>query len=109
MLGKFRSLVAELHREESGVLHGSEKIVEHDLIAFPDIKVRYLILFYPDQFSLVTVRKLPFKTCGCIQMHVFHNIQGKVKFLISELDDRERDVLGASVLAWNVKEYSLFK
>lgn len=41
--------------------------------------------------------------------HVFHNIQGKVKFLVSELDDRERDVLGASVLAWNVKEYSLFK
>lgn len=41
--------------------------------------------------------------------HVFHNIQGKVKFLVSELDDRERDVLGASVLAWQVKEYSLFK
>jgi len=41
--------------------------------------------------------------------HVFHNIQGKVKFLVSELDDRERDVLGASVLAWKVKEYSLFK
>ena len=41
--------------------------------------------------------------------HVFHNIQGKVKFLTSELDDRERDVLGASVLAWDVKEYSLFK
>ena len=41
--------------------------------------------------------------------HVFHNIQGKVKFLLSELDDRERDVLGASVLAWKVKEYSLFK
>ena len=41
--------------------------------------------------------------------HVFHNIQGKVKFLVSELDNRERDVLGASVLAWKVKEYSLFK
>lgn len=41
--------------------------------------------------------------------HVFHNIQGKVKFLVSEIDDRERDVLGASVLAWQVKEYSLFK
>jgi glucokinase len=41
--------------------------------------------------------------------HVFHNIQGKVLFLVSELDDRERDVLGASVLAWQVKEYSLFK
>jgi len=41
--------------------------------------------------------------------HVFHNIKGKVKFLSSELNDRERDVLGASVLAWKVKEYSLFK
>ena len=41
--------------------------------------------------------------------HVFHNIRGKVRFLTSQLDDRERDVLGASVLAWKVKEYSLFK
>lgn len=41
--------------------------------------------------------------------HVFHNIENKVQFLVSELDDRERDVLGASVLAWDVKEYSLFK
>jgi len=40
--------------------------------------------------------------------HVFHNIQGKVKFLLSELDESERNVLGASVLAWRVKEYSLF-
>ena len=43
------------------------------------------------------------------ERHVFHNIQGKVKFLTSELDERERNVLGASVLAWDVKEYSLFK
>lgn len=41
--------------------------------------------------------------------HVFHNIQGKVKFLASELDESERNMLGASVLAWKVKEYSLFK
>lgn len=41
--------------------------------------------------------------------HVFHNIQGKVKFVKSELSDSERDVLGASVIAWKVKEYSLFK
>ena len=41
--------------------------------------------------------------------HVFHNIQGKVKFLSSELEESERSVLGASVLAWKVKEYSLFK
>jgi glucokinase len=41
--------------------------------------------------------------------HVFHNIQGKVKFLTSDLSESERNVLGASVLAWKVKEYSLFK
>ena len=40
--------------------------------------------------------------------HVFHNIKGKVKFLASELDEGERNILGASVLAWEVKEYSLF-
>jgi len=41
--------------------------------------------------------------------HVFGNLQGKVKILVSELNDRERDVLGASALAWSVPEYSLFK
>jgi glucokinase len=40
--------------------------------------------------------------------HVFHNLKGKVKFLTSNLNEAERDVLGASALAWNVKEYSLF-
>ena len=40
--------------------------------------------------------------------HVFHNIRGKVKFLTSDLDEGERNILGASVLAWEVKEYSLF-
>ena len=43
------------------------------------------------------------------ESHVFHNIQGKVKFLSSDLSESERNVLGASVLAWKVKEYSLFK
>ena len=41
--------------------------------------------------------------------HVFHNIEGKVKFLLSHFDESEANLLGASVLAWNVKEYSLFK
>lgn len=41
--------------------------------------------------------------------HVFGNLRGKVKILVSKLDDRERDVLGASALAWSVPEYSLFK
>jgi glucokinase len=41
--------------------------------------------------------------------HVFHNVEGKVKFLLSHFDESEANLLGASVLAWNVKEYSLFK
>ncbi len=41
--------------------------------------------------------------------HVFGNLRGKVKILCSKLNNRERDVLGASALAWNVPEYSLFK
>jgi glucokinase len=43
------------------------------------------------------------------EKHVFHNIKGHVKFLRSTITDRERDVLGASALAWGIKEYSLFK
>lgn len=41
--------------------------------------------------------------------YVFPNMRGKVKILLSTLDDRERDTLGASALAWEVPEYSLFK
>jgi glucokinase len=41
--------------------------------------------------------------------HVFGNLRGKVKIFTSRLNDRERDVLGASALAWSVPEYSLFK
>lgn len=47
-------------------------------------------------------------TCASFEEHVFHNVKGKVKFLTSNLNEQERDVLGASALAWNVKEYSLF-
>ena len=41
--------------------------------------------------------------------HVFHNTTGRVKFMASTLENRTRNMLGASVLAWGVKEYSLFK
>lgn len=41
--------------------------------------------------------------------HVFGNMKGKINIILSRLDDRERDVLGASALAWSVPEYSLFK
>lgn len=48
-------------------------------------------------------------TLKAFDEHVFPNLRGKVKLLRSKLDDRERDVLGASALAWSVPEYSLFK
>ena len=48
-------------------------------------------------------------TIESFESHVFGNLRGKVKILISKLNDRERDVLGASALAWSVPEYSLFK
>jgi glucokinase len=41
--------------------------------------------------------------------HVFHNVRGATRLLVSILKEGERDVLGASALAWDVKEYSLFK
>lgn len=41
--------------------------------------------------------------------NVFGNIRDKVKIVLSTIDDHERNVLGASALAWTVKEYSLFK
>ena len=41
--------------------------------------------------------------------HVFGNIRGKVKLLLTTLGDQDRDVLGASALAWEVPEYSLFR
>jgi len=48
-------------------------------------------------------------TYESFEEHVFGNMRGKVKILTSKLNDRERDVLGASALAWSVPEYSLFK
>lgn len=43
------------------------------------------------------------------ERYVFHNSRNRVRLLNSALEDHERDVLGASALAWGIKEYSLFK
>lgn len=43
------------------------------------------------------------------EKHVFHNMQGKVRIMTSTYESSDLNVLGASVLAWGVKEYSLFK
>lgn len=48
-------------------------------------------------------------TDEAFEEHVFHNMKGKIKLVCSLYEDRELIVLGASVLAWTVKEYSLFK
>lgn len=48
-------------------------------------------------------------TYESFESHVFRNLVGKVKFLCSDFEESEANILGASVLAWNVKEYSLFK
>ena len=40
--------------------------------------------------------------------HVFPNLIGKTKFMYSTFNDEDRGLLGASVLAWEIKEYSLF-
>ena len=40
---------------------------------------------------------------------VFHNTYGKTQFVISDEYKASNDVLGASALAWEVREYSLFK
>ena len=41
--------------------------------------------------------------------YVFGNISGKSRFILSSFREYDCDLLGASVLAWGVKEYSLFK
>lgn len=43
------------------------------------------------------------------EKHIFRNMAGKVRIMLSDLHNAERDVLGASALAWEVPEYSLFK
>jgi glucokinase len=48
-------------------------------------------------------------TKDAFDRHVFRNIKDKVKLVVSDLKNSERDVLGAAALAWTVKEYSLFK
>ena len=41
--------------------------------------------------------------------HVFRNIKGRVKIINSTMNSEDQQILGASVMAWDIKEYSLFK
>ena len=48
-------------------------------------------------------------TKDAFDRYVFRNIKDKVKLVVADLNNNERDVLGAAALAWTVQEYSLFK
>ena len=41
--------------------------------------------------------------------HVFGNTRDRIKIVVSQMNNREREVLGAAALAWTIPEYSLFK
>ena len=74
----------------------------------------YASLFNPEAIILSGVVSKAGKwllepTDEAFEEHVFHNMKGKIKLVCSLYEDRELIVLGASVLAWTVKEYSLFK
>ena len=74
----------------------------------------YASLFNPEAIILSGVVSRAGKwllepTDKAFEEHIFHNMKGKVKLLTSLTEDKDLNVLGASVLAWGVKEYSLFK
>lgn len=47
-------------------------------------------------------------TIEAFNHNLFRNLDGKVKIYLSTMKDKDRDILGASALAWEVKDYSLF-
>lgn len=74
----------------------------------------YASIFNPEAIILVgtvsRARKWLLEPANeAFEEHVFRHVQGKTRLLTSIYESSELNVLGASVLAWNVKEYSLFK
>ena len=47
-------------------------------------------------------------TIEAFNKNLFRNLDGKIKILLSTMKDKDRDMLGASAMAWEVKDYSLF-
>jgi len=73
----------------------------------------YASIINPEAIILTGEQTQVYKWLGpsleaSFEAHVFHNTRNKVKLAVSILDNYERDVLGASALAWTVQEYSLF-
>ena len=73
----------------------------------------YASVINPEAIILTGEQTQVYKWLGqsleeAFEANVFGNIRDKVKMVVSTFDNEERDVLGASALAWTVKEYSLF-
>lgn len=47
-------------------------------------------------------------TIESFNKYIFRNLNGRINIVLSTMKDRDRDLLGASALAWEVKDYSLF-
>lgn len=47
-------------------------------------------------------------TCEAYDKYVYRNIKNKTSLVCSTMQNGERELIGASVLAWQVKAYSLF-
>lgn len=88
-------------------LRRTGKILGLGLANFATILNPEAIIFTED--LMVLSRWIMEDTYATFQEYVFRNIADKVKFTVSSLDDQTRALMGASVLAWDVKEYSLFK
>jgi len=75
---------------------------------------KYATLMNPEAFILTGTlfdagHWLLDSTLESFEQHTFCNIVKNTKILLSELDSKVRNVLGASALAWETEEYSLFK
>jgi hypothetical protein len=101
---KFVEMLAEAHA--NGKHHGDYFILQKDIT----IDLSRFDEAFVFTGGIAQTGKWLFEPANeAFEEHVFHNLQGKVRFLVSNLENRTRNMLGASVLAWGVKEYSLFK
>lgn len=76
------------------------------------IKVRVIGIHGMKDFVVVSMSHGGLGSCFYSngQLHLgYDGFAGEVGHTCVEINGRERDVLGASALAWDVKEYSLFK
>lgn len=87
--------------QRTGVMLGIG-LANYASVVNPEAIIFTGVLPAADQYLLDPARQ-------AFEENVFHNMRGKVKFFTSTFTDVIQNILGASVLAWQVPEYSLFK